>query len=70
VDFTALAQALDQPEIAKANTALEAYELAGPNMAQWVANSALANCKLILRSGDIKVDCVVIDRSGRILAQS
>ena len=70
VDFTALAQALDQPELAKANSALEAYELAGPDMAQWVANAALANCQLILRSADIKVDCVVIDRSGRILAQS
>jgi cobalt-precorrin-5B (C1)-methyltransferase len=70
VDFTALAQALDQPELAKANTALEAYELAGPDMAQWVANAALANCQLILRSADITVDCVVIDRSGRILAQS
>jgi cobalt-precorrin-5B (C1)-methyltransferase len=70
VDFTALAQVLDQPGLAKANTALEAYALAGPDMAQWVAHSALANCQSILQSADITVDCVVIDRTGRILAQS
>jgi len=70
VDFTALAQVLDQPGLAKANTALEAYTLAGPDMAQWVAHSALANCQSILQSADITVDCVVIDRTGRILAQS
>jgi cobalt-precorrin-5B (C1)-methyltransferase len=70
VDFTALAQVLDQPGLAKANTALEAYALAGPDMAQWVAHSALANCQSILQSADIRVDCVVIDRTGRILAQS
>ena len=70
VDFTALAQVLDQPGLAKANTALEAYALAGPDMAQWVAHSALANCHSILQSADIKVDCVVIDRTGRILAQA
>jgi cobalt-precorrin-5B (C1)-methyltransferase len=70
VDFTVLAQVLDQPGLAKANTALEAYALAGPDMAQWVAHSALANCQSILQSADITVDCVVIDRTGRILAQS
>jgi cobalt-precorrin-5B (C1)-methyltransferase len=70
VDFTALAQVLDQPGLAKANTALEAYALAGPDMAQWVAHSALANCHSILQSADITVDCVVIDRTGRILAQA
>jgi len=70
VDFTALAQVLDQPVLAKANTALEAYTLAGPDMAQWVAHSALANCQSILHGADITVDCVVIDRTGRILAQS
>jgi cobalt-precorrin-5B (C1)-methyltransferase len=70
VDFTALAQVLDQPGLAKANTALEAYALAGPDMAQWVAHSALANCQSILQCADITVDCVVIDRTGRILAQS
>jgi cobalt-precorrin-5B (C1)-methyltransferase len=70
VDFTALAQVLDRPELAKANTALEAHELAGSDMAQWVAHSALAKCRSILQTGDITVDCVVIDRTGRILARS
>jgi len=70
VDFTALAQVLDQPDLARANTALEAYALAGPEMAQWVARSALTNCQSMLQGADIAVDCVVIDRTGRILAQS
>jgi cobalt-precorrin-5B (C1)-methyltransferase len=70
VDFTALAQVLDRPELAKANTALEAHELAGSDMAQWVAYSAVANCRSILQTGDITVDCVVIDRAGQILARS
>jgi cobalt-precorrin-5B (C1)-methyltransferase len=70
VDFTALAQVLNRPELAKANTALEAHELAGSDMAQWIAHSALANCRSILQTGDITVDCVVIDRAGRILARS
>jgi cobalt-precorrin-5B (C1)-methyltransferase len=70
VDFSGLAQVFNQPGLAKANTALEAYALAGPDMAQWVSQSALANCQSILQSADITVDCVVIDRTGQILAQS
>ena len=70
VDFSGLAQVFNQPGLAKANTALEAYALAGPDMAQWVSQSALANCQSILQSADITVDCVVVDRTGQILAQS
>jgi len=70
VDFKKLADVMGQPNLAQANSALEAYSLAGSDMAQWVAKAALLNCQSILKANDIGVDCVVIDRSGLILART
>jgi len=69
VDFQQLADVMGQPNLAQANTALEAYNLAGPDMAHWVVGAALRNCQSILKTDEIAVDCVVIDRAGFILAQ-
>ena len=60
----------DRPNLAHVNTALEAYSLVGSSMAEWVASESLRNCKVILKNDRIKVDCVVINRTGQILART
>ncbi|MDF1668640.1 MAG: cobalt-precorrin-5B (C(1))-methyltransferase [Roseovarius sp.] len=69
VDFTALAGALDMPDLNSMNTALQAYESAGEFMVNWVAEHALENIRAMLPD-DIKADTVVIDRQGKILARA
>ena len=69
VDFQQLADVMGQPNLAAANTALQAYSLSGTDMANWVVEAALRNCQSILKTNEIAVDCVVIDRAGLILAQ-
>jgi hypothetical protein len=39
-------------------------------MAEWVASESLRNCKVILKNDKINVDCVVINRTGQILART
>ena len=70
VDFSQLAKVLGQPNLCKVNTALEAYTLAGPSMADWVVTESLKTCRSILKNEKIEVDCVVIDRAGQILART
>tara|TARA_B110001450_G_C17614481_1_gene478674 strand:- start:937 stop:1389 length:453 start_codon:yes stop_codon:yes gene_type:complete len=70
VNFQHLADVMGQPNLAKANTALEAYTLVGPDLAQWVVQKSLLNCQSILKTDEIAVDCVVIDRAGLILART
>ena len=70
VDFQHLADVMGQPNLATANTALEAYTLVGPDLAQWVVQKSLLNCQSILKTDEIAVDCVVIDRAGLILART
>ncbi len=68
VDFDVLAAWMDDPALRGANTALEAYEIAGPPLAAAVAVRALAHVtKLVPESA---VDIVVIDRAGAVLAQA
>ncbi len=69
VDFAGLAAVLDAPELAGANTALEAYRMHGAPMADWVARGALATARAMLPD-EIAVDTVVIDRAGVILARA
>lgn len=70
VDYNQLADVMGQPNLARVNTALEAYSLAGTSMAEWIVNESLKNCKAIMKNEEITVDCVVIDRSGQILART
>ncbi|MCF6443505.1 cobalt-precorrin-5B (C(1))-methyltransferase [Nereida sp. MMG025] len=67
VDFAALAEVLERPEVAQANTALAAYELVGAPMAEWVAQHAQAKAAAMVPN--VVVDVVVIDRAGTVLAQ-
>ncbi len=65
VDFAALALLAENPQVAQANTALEAQQIA-PQIAPRVAEAALA--QLRSRYGGMAFDIVVIDRAGSILA--
>lgn len=68
VDFAAMAQMMDDPRLAGANTALEAYQIAGAPLAQAVADRALAQVQG--RFAGMQFDIVVIDRAGVILARA
>ena len=68
VDLAALADWVGVPAVAQANTALQAYEIAGKPLAEEIARRALA---VVQESfGDATAfDIVVIDRTGAILAR-
>ncbi|MBS1303700.1 cobalt-precorrin-5B (C(1))-methyltransferase [Loktanella sp. SALINAS62] len=69
VDFAALAERTALPEIAQANTVLQAYQMAGTPLAQAVAQDALA---AVTRDfgGQMTFDIVIIDRDGQIIARA
>ena len=71
VDFEQLAQWGGHTAIREANTALEAYSMAGSVLADRVAHVARAQVKKILDgSNPIAIDTVVIDRAGKIIARA
>ncbi len=70
VNLAALAHVLDRPEVTDANTALEAYTMVGQDMVDWVAQGSIDHIKKILQGADIKVDVVIIDRKGNIVARA
>ena len=70
VDFASLAGMVGDDRLAKVNTALEAYEIAGKKMTDKVAKQALVAVRDILRDADILVDIVIIDRAGNIIARA
>lgn len=70
VDFDALAEMAGSPQVAQANTALEAYEIAGAPLAETVAKTAFAQVQSRFGSPDIAFDIVVIDRKGAIIAKA
>lgn len=69
VDFAAL-NTLTDADVSGANTALEAVEIAGNDLAQAVAEKARKQVLGILRGAVAQVDIVVIDRAGNILGQA
>ncbi len=69
VDFAAL-DALTEADVRNANTALEAVEIAGNDLAQAVAEQAREQVLEILRGTVAQVDIVVIDRAGNILGRA
>jgi cobalt-precorrin-5B (C1)-methyltransferase len=70
VDFDMLAVWADDPRVAKANTALEAYEIAGAPLAARIAKEAVAQAALQFREGAPMLDVVVIDRAGTIIGRA
>ena len=70
VDFDALAVLAGRPEIAQANTALEALRMAGPVLAQRVAEAALLQVAGRFAHPQITYDVVVVDRAGQIIGRA
>jgi cobalt-precorrin-5B (C1)-methyltransferase len=73
VDFGGLgdmAVAAGLPDIRDANTALEALERAGPELARLVAEAARGQVCDMLLGADIVVDTVVIDRAGSVMGRA
>lgn len=70
VDFAGLAEMMGVPAVANANTALEAYEIAGPTLADAVANAALKQVNARFGAAGIAYDIVIIDRAGTIIGQA
>ena len=58
------------PDVAKANTALDAYRMGGAVLAQKVADEALAQVRARFGTGDMTFDIVIIDRAGAIIARA
>jgi len=73
VDFIALgtrAKARGLADVGRANTALEALEIAGNGLAMMIASEARARARERLAGSGVAVDVVVIDRAGKILARA
>ena len=70
VDFAALAEMSGVTEVAQANTALEAYEIVGPELPRMVAEAALSQVSERFTDAAKQVDIVVIDRAGAIIGQA
>ncbi len=68
VDFAALAQMLGDPDVAEMNTALEVYSRHGADFAAEIANLAQKSVQDLLRDDGTKIDVIVIDRAGQIIA--
>ncbi|MFQ6552391.1 cobalt-precorrin-5B (C(1))-methyltransferase [Aestuariibius insulae] len=69
VDFERLAVDLGEDRVKQANTVLDALDLVGPPLAEWVATRAYDRVvKAVGRQ--VAADVVVVDRAGTILAQA
>ncbi|MDU8926433.1 cobalt-precorrin-5B (C(1))-methyltransferase [Alisedimentitalea sp. MJ-SS2] len=69
VDFDALAGMVGVDGVARANTALEAFEIVGAPLAAKVAEAALTQVQARF-GGEMRFDIVVIDRDGKIIARA
>ncbi|MBL4806816.1 MAG: cobalt-precorrin-5B (C(1))-methyltransferase [Rhodobacteraceae bacterium] len=74
VDFAALAAmaeslGYDGRKVANANTALEAFTLCGPTLAQKIAVEAQKTALEILGGTAVSVEIIIIDRAGTVLAR-
>lgn len=70
VDFAQLADWTGDDRLRHANSALEAYEIAGERLALKVAERARAQVLRLLDGAPVAVDVVVIDRGGAVLSRS
>jgi cobalt-precorrin-5B (C1)-methyltransferase len=74
VDFARLAElaartGASQARVAAANTALEALQIAGPDLAETIAAEAAEVIADVLRGAPIAIEVIVIGRSGAIQAR-
>ena len=69
VDVKALSDWCGNGAVAEANTALEAFEIAGAPLAEAVAIRAKNTIEATLRGADVSVETMVVDRAGKILAR-
>ncbi|MEM9429749.1 MAG: cobalt-precorrin-5B (C(1))-methyltransferase [Pseudomonadota bacterium] len=74
VDFDRLAaraEGLADPgAVGSANTAQQALEIAGPELAARIAADAKAAARVLLAGAPVRVDVMVVDRQGRIAADT
>jgi len=73
VDFSLLNKWAEEDNLGHvlhANTALEAYEICGPNLAAIIAKKALVCVAEQLGEVDITCDIVVVDRGGKIIGRA
>lgn len=70
VDFAKLADLSGLDQVAGANTALEAYEIGGADLAWAVAQGALDQVQDRFGHPGIHYDIVIIDRAGTIIARA
>lgn len=70
VDFARLADLCEVPDVAGANTVLEAHGMAGARLADAIAGAAQAELEVMVQGHGIAVDTVVCDRQGTILARA
>jgi cobalt-precorrin-5B (C1)-methyltransferase len=72
VDFEVLADWAGDARVAGANTALEAFEIAGKPLADHVADVAAERAMAMFDGGTAPehLDIVIIDRAGNIIAQA
>ena len=68
VDFADVAEMMQMPALAEANTALQAYEIAGKPFADKIASRALDHVQTAYPQ--IAFDIVVIDRAGQIIGRA
>ena len=69
VDFNKLALWAGNPAVTNANTALEAYEIVGPELGDLIARKAAKQASALFGEDAPDIDIVMIDRSGKIIAQ-
>jgi len=70
VDFDNLALRVKVPAVANANTVLEAYEIAGPKLAQIIARHAMQEALVMFGQNAPELDVIVIDRAGAVIAHA
>ncbi len=70
LDMTGLAALAGDPRVADAPTALAALQLAGPRLAQAVAEEARRRLEAILAGSGSKSDVVIVDRAGAVVGRA
>lgn len=72
VDFEVLAEWASDARITTANTALEAYEIAGPALAERIAKEAATRvlAQFNGRDAPTQLDIIIIDRAGSVIGEA
>ena len=70
VDLEQLAAEFNAPSVRLAVTASHAAAIIGPEMAQRIGSTARERVEHVLKGAGIRVDLIVVGRSGEILARS